>query len=73
MNMKKTRWCGDIDNCDICHKPIDNVFIDGGTKQGPWAIMCLECWKEHGVGRLGTGFGQEYWKSEDGNFNKVEG
>jgi hypothetical protein len=70
--MKKTQWMGNISACDICHKPITNVFVDGATNQGPWAIMCLECFKEYGVG-LGTGSGQEYWKAEDGEFYKVDG
>lgn len=33
------------------------ALYDGRTKQGPWAYMCEEHFKQHGVG-LGTGRGQ---------------
>lgn len=46
-------------NCDMCHKPITNKFIDGRTSLGPWAIMCSMCHDRYGVG-LGLGKGQEY-------------
>ena len=42
--------------CDLCG---DNpAGYDGKTKSGPWAYMCEGCWRVHGVGILGTGFGQ---------------
>lgn len=31
--------------------------IDGATRQGPWAYMCVPCHETHGVG-LGLGKGQ---------------
>lgn len=31
--------------------------IDGATKIGPWAYMCVPCHEVHGVG-LGLGLGQ---------------
>ena len=57
--------------CDICHKHITEVFIDGRTKMGPWAAMCEDCFKSYGVG-LGVGQGQEY-QLIDGDWVKTEG
>jgi hypothetical protein len=61
-------------NCDMCHSPVENVFIDGKTKLGGlWANMCLNCHKEIGMG-LGTGKGQEWWRDpETGKFFKEDG
>lgn len=39
--------------------------FDGATKMGPWAYMCVECWLTHGIGRLGTGYGQKLALSAD--------
>jgi hypothetical protein len=36
----------------------EKAVYDTRTKIGPWAFVCEAHWKEHGVGRLGTGFGQ---------------
>lgn len=47
------------EHCDICRFPIENIYIDGRTKMGPWANMCYKCYKQHGVG-LGTGSGQQW-------------
>ena len=69
---RRKRWLVPPETCDICHKSITNVFIDGATKYGPWAIMCLNCFQEVGT-TLGTGRGQEYWKDKDGHFYKIEG
>jgi len=52
-----------LPDCDVCkfetpgEKPRPAAY-DGKTIHGPWANMCEEHWKSHGVGRLGTGFGQ---------------
>lgn len=52
---------------------ITDEFIDGATKQGPWANMCPKCAAAYGRG-LGTGVGQRYKKSpDDGRFYKIEG
>ena len=40
---------------DFCDKP---ALYDAKTRMGPWAYMCDEHFKQHGLGRLGTGFGQ---------------
>lgn len=46
-----------IPKCDFCGK---EAKYDGKTQMGPWANMCETCWKQHGVGKLGTGLGQKY-------------
>jgi hypothetical protein len=62
--------------CDFCSMAYPQTLVDGKTTDGPWAIMCLECFKVHGVG-LGTGRGQRYeWtqlNEEQGAYLKVEG
>ena len=58
--------------CNTCAGVIEQKFVDGRTKHGPWAIMCMECFETFGVG-LGTGRGQLYKKMSDGIFRKVAG
>lgn len=56
--------------CDICGTPRGAAdFVDGRTKVGPWAIMCLKCHGTEGVG-LGLGKGQKY---NGFTLEKVEG
>lgn len=45
--------------CNLCKEICSNYYIDGKTKIGPWAYMCLSCFKKYGVG-LGIGKGQKY-------------
>lgn len=45
-------------------------FVDGRTKMGPWANMCVRCHDRHGVG-LGTGKGQRYTRQADGKWLKT--
>jgi hypothetical protein len=53
-------WCGKPPAiCDICDRPIENVFIDGRTRMGPWANMDAGCHSMVGIG-LGTGRGQRF-------------
>jgi hypothetical protein len=52
--------------CDFCHRLVD-VWVDGKTTLGPWANMCLACFRVAGIG-LGTGKGQKYVRGV-----KVEG
>lgn len=53
-------WYGtSIDKCDLCGHKIETAFVDGKTKEGPWAIMCATCWTKQGR-RLGEGSGQLY-------------
>lgn len=46
--------------CDLCDTPNLQTYVDGKTRIGPWAYMCLKCWRRVGVGTLGTGLGQQY-------------
>jgi len=58
--MKK--WLSKFDKCDICGGDIkghEEFFVDGKTKFGPWALMCPDCFLEHGTG-IGLGKGQKY-------------
>jgi hypothetical protein len=41
--------------CDLCHER--PAAVDGKTKMGPWAYMCVPCFEEYGIG-LGLGRGQ---------------
>lgn len=63
MSNKETRqWFGSpIVDCQLCHRKIENTFVDGKTKDGRWAIMCPSCHALQG-GLLGEGLGQEYRK-----------
>ena len=45
--------------CDLCHDDLEDSFIDGKTKYGPWGIMCSTCHEIYGCG-LGLGLGQKY-------------
>lgn len=45
--------------CDFC-KVETETWVDGKTIHGPWANMCPECYKKHGIGQFGTGLGQLY-------------
>lgn len=66
-------WTGDVGERDDFGQVITNQFIDGRTRQGPWAIMAPASWSKHGVGKLGTGYGQAYSKTENGRWIKTEG
>jgi len=58
-------------NCDFCSTSCDHAYVDGKTRRGPWANMCLNCFSFFGAG-LGTGKGQKYvWL--DGGWIKVAG
>lgn len=49
------------ETCNLCERSLAGLhsFIDGKTRDGPWAIMCLSCHRVNGVG-LGMGRGQEF-------------
>lgn len=58
--MPKLRWLGTIPKrCEICEERLEREFVDGRTKLGLWAIMCVNCFRVHGVG-FGLGKGQKY-------------
>jgi hypothetical protein len=71
--MKDKFWQGHVADRDDFGNPIKNVFVDGKTKVGQWAIMSPSSWRIHGVGRLGLGYGQRYCKTNDGQWIKTEG
>jgi hypothetical protein len=73
VSMEKRYWMGTVKSRDDFGLTIDRIMIDGKTKHGPWAIMTPSSWRQHGVGKLGTGYGQKYEKQDDGRFLKVEG
>lgn len=70
MNKFSDQWLGH-QYCDICGFEKPNVLIDGRTTDGPWALMCGNCFDIYGAG-LGTGLGQKYVKQGD-KYIKVEG
>lgn len=45
------------DTCELCRKTGQTVIVDGRTREGYWAWMCMACHRAYGVG-LGTGRGQ---------------
>lgn len=59
-------------HCDLCRTPISKSFVDGATKMGPWANMCLDCHRMQGRG-LGLGKGQQYQNDGNGTFVKIAG
>jgi hypothetical protein len=68
-------WMGPAPtNCDTCGTKITNKFYDAKTEMGPWGCMCPSCQNlGPGLGKLGTGFGQEYTKQKDGKWLKTAG
>ena len=58
--------------CDFCHIDCGPVLYDAVTKYGPWATMCEDCWKKHGLNALGPGLGQRY-ELKNGQYIKTKG
>lgn len=54
------------------HKEGELVY-DARTRQGPWACMTEESFKEEGAGTLGVGHGQVYRRNKVGELVKVGG
>ena len=50
----------------------DKYLIDGATKQGPWAYMCVDCFREYGT-FIKWGFGQLYQKINKNEWLLVAG
>jgi hypothetical protein len=71
--MEKKYWAGSPNSKDDFGLVISRAFIDGKTIHGPWAIMTPSSWRAHGIGRLGTGYGQKYEKQADGRWLKTKG
>lgn len=65
-------WTGPVPALDDFGAPIRDVFVDGKTFAGPWAIMAPMSHALYGVG-LGTGRGQKYEKQSDGRWLKIAG
>jgi len=59
--------------CDVCKADSLHEYVDGATRMGPWANMCMDCFHEVGRG-LGTGVGQYYTLVEnpDGSIGYVK-
>lgn len=70
---KEVYWLSPVGATDDFDNPIEDVIIDGKTKYGPWALMSPKSYEEHGIGRLGLGFGQKYKKQANGKWLKIEG
>lgn len=66
-------WISPLGEYDDFGIKFEDVMYDGKTRMGPWANMTEDSWQVHGVGRLGTGYGQKYKKQTDGRWLKVEG
>ena len=64
------KWFNEHPLCDFDHShDMKPWFVDGKLQNGPWAVMCSDCYLKHGVG-LGNGKGQRY----DGTtLEKVDG
>jgi len=60
-------------HCNLTSAPLGDVAYDAKTRYGGRCIMSEQSWKEHGCGRLGTGFGQKFLRGSDGNFYLSEG
>lgn len=57
--------------CNICKLKNLAIYIDGSTKMGVWADMCLDCHRIYGKG-LGLGKGQKFL-FENNSYRKIEG
>jgi hypothetical protein len=61
-------------HCETCGTFILNQFYDAKTQQGSWACMCPLCFKAGpGIGKLGTGLGQEYTRGSPDKFYLTAG
>lgn len=47
-------------HCDFCRANLTGQDrYDGATRVGAWAVMCVDCFRTHGLG-LGIGIGQRF-------------
>ena len=72
INEKDEYWLSPVGEVDDFGNTIEDIIIDGKTKQGPWALMTPKSFEENGI-KLGIGFGQKYQQQEDGKWLKIEG
>lgn len=49
-----------LPDCDLCTAAgqTTKAAYDAKTLMGPWAYMCEQHFQSHGMGRIGTGWGQ---------------
>ena len=51
MSDQEKKWSGDT-HCNVCMleaRTQGDTFYDCKTKRGPWAILCKDCYQEHGT------------------------
>lgn len=71
-------WRGPTPTCDMKrHRSIapasghdhsiTDSFVDGKTRFGSWACMCIHCFEDFGTG-LGNDHGQMYRRQADGSW-----
>jgi hypothetical protein len=70
---KKIYWVGDLGTHDDFGVPYKNLMFDAKTKNGQWANMTEQSFRNYGHGTLGTGYGQMYEKQPDGRWLKIKG
>jgi hypothetical protein len=61
----RSKWMGVVPTKDDLGEPIVDVFIDGKTKDGRWAIMTPKSYSTYGIGKVGLGYGQVYKKMDE--------
>ncbi len=50
----KDVYMKEVPNCSFC---LDEALVDGTITTGQWAFMCLDHYRQYGIG-LGVGIGQ---------------
>ena len=65
-------WSSPLGKVDDFGDEYADVMYDAKTKHGPWANMTEASFKQHGLGKLGLGFGQKYVKQADGQWLKTK-
>ena len=70
---KPRYWMGSAPTkCDLCDEPLGKDFVDGQTRTGQWGILCPQCHHDEGRG-LGVGRGQQYLRTPEDKWLKVDG
>lgn len=65
-------WTSPVGERDDSGALIDDVVIDGKTKNGHWALMSEASFEKIGLG-ISWGLGQKYEKQKDGKWLLTEG
>lgn len=71
------QWHGDIDNCDVCSRPMhsEKFMIDGpasAAAEPMWGNLCVVCAHKHSP-KIGWGKAQLYELSPDGVWVLISG